>query len=208
MDCQRVAFRQRGRLTDSVSPVSPHRMVSSRARPRATGGGDFYTAAPRIAVSVRSLMRLLRLMSTSTQNLLGAWSSTGGTLALDAAAASEALHDIATPLMIVNTTQGLALGRGGLGQIGASPSNSHPYPLVGIVPQSSTEQLGDESFRADHGLRYAYVSGAMAAGIGSEAIVEDMAKHGMLGFFGAAGLSLSRVEAAIDQLQQIGRAHV
>lgn len=140
-------------------------------------------------------------MSTSTQNLLGAWSSTGGTLALDAAAVSEALHDIATPLMIVNTTQGLALGRGGLGQIGVSPSNSHPYPLVGIVPQSSTEQLGDESFRADHGLRYAYVSGAMAAGIGSEAIVEEMAKHGMLGFFGAAGLSPSRVEVAIDRLK-------
>ncbi len=142
-------------------------------------------------------------MSSSTQNLLGAWSSTGGTLALDAAAVSEALHDIATPLMIVNTTQGLALGRSGLGQIGVSPSNSHPYPLVGIVPQSSTEQLGDESFRADHGLRYAYVSGAMAAGIGSEAIVEEMAKHGMLGFFGAAGLSPSRVEAAIDRLQRI-----
>ena len=139
-------------------------------------------------------------MSSSTQNLLGAWSSTGGTLALDAASVSESLHDIAAPLMIVNTTQGLALGRGGSGQIGTPPSDSHPFPLVGFVPPASTEQLGDESFRADHGLRYAYVSGAMAAGIGSEAIVEEMAQHGMLGFFGAAGLSPSRVEAAIDRL--------
>ena len=139
-------------------------------------------------------------MTASTQNLLGAWSSTGGTLALDAASVSESLHDIAAPLMIVNTTQGLALGRGGSGQFGAPPSDSHPYPLVGFVPPASTERLGDESFRADHGLRYAYVSGAMAAGIGSEAIVEEMAKHGMLGFFGAAGLSPSRVEAAIERL--------
>ena len=139
-------------------------------------------------------------MSSSTQNLLGAWSSTGGTLAVDAASVSESLHDIAAPLMIVNTTQGLALGRGGSGQIGTPPSDSHPFPLVGFVPPASTEQLGDESFRADHGLRYAYVSGAMAAGIGSEAIVEEMAQHGMLGFFGAAGLSPSRVEAAIDRL--------
>ena len=54
-------------------------------------------------------------MPSSTQNLLGAWSSTGGTLALDAASVSESLHDIAAPLMIVNTTQGLALGRGGSG---------------------------------------------------------------------------------------------
>ncbi len=141
-------------------------------------------------------------MSSSNQNILGAWSSTGGALALDAASISESLHDIAAPLMIVNTTQGLALGRGGSGQIGTPPSDSHPYPIVGFVPPASTERLGDESFRADHGLRYAYVSGAMAAGIGSEAIVEVMAQHGMLGFFGAAGLSPSRVEAAIERLMK------
>ncbi len=141
-------------------------------------------------------------MSSLTQNLLGAWSSIGGTLALDAASVSESLHDIAAPLMIVNTTQGLALGRGGSGQFGVAPNDSHPFPLVGFVPPASTERLGDESFRADHGLRYAYVSGAMAAGIGSEAIVEAMAQHGMLGFFGAAGLSPSRVEAAIERLMK------
>lgn len=141
-------------------------------------------------------------MSSSTQNILGAWSSIGGTLALDAASVSASLHDIAAPLMIVNTTQGLALGRGGSGQFGVAPNDSHPFPLLGFVPPASTEQLGDESFRADHGLRYAYVSGAMAAGIGSEAIVEEMAKHGMLGFFGAAGLSPSRVEAAIERLMK------
>ena len=141
-------------------------------------------------------------MSASRLNLFGGWSSTGGALALDAASVSEAIHDIAAPLLIVQTTQGLALGRGGSGVFGSSPSELHPYPIVGVVPPARTEQLGDASFRADHGLRFAYVSGAMAAGIGSEAIVEEMAQHGMLGFFGAAGLSPSRVEAAIDRLQR------
>ena len=46
-------------------------------------------------------------MSSLNQYILGAWSSTGGTLALDAVSVSESLHDIAAPLMIVNTTQGL-----------------------------------------------------------------------------------------------------
>jgi PfaD family protein len=41
----------------------------------------------------------------------------------------------------------------------------------------------------------------MANGIGSCDIVEAMARAGMLGFFGAAGLSLERVEAAIERLQ-------
>ena len=138
-------------------------------------------------------------------NLLGGWSSTGGTLALDAASVAEAIHDITAPLMIVSTTQGLALGRGGSGVFGPSQGDSHPYPIVGVVPPARIEQLGDTSFCADHGLRFAYVSGAMAAGIGSEKIVEEMAAHGMLGFFGAAGLSPSRVEQAIDRLQRESR---
>ena len=68
------------------------------------------------------------------------------------------------------------------------------------------EYLGDAGFCADHRLRYAYVAGAMANGIASVALVEAMGNAGMLGFFGAAGLSLERVEAAIDQLAASMRA--
>jgi PfaD family protein len=70
-----------------------------------------------------------------------------------------------------------------------------------FVPALPPERLGDPSFHADHGLKYAYVAGAMANGIGSVEIVQAMANAGMLGFFGSAGLSLSRIEAAIDRLQ-------
>lgn len=70
------------------------------------------------------------------------------------------------------------------------------------VPAVFPSDLGDSSFRADHGLRYAYVAGAMANGIASVELVEAMGRAGMLGFFGAAGLSLPRVEAAIDRLGQ------
>lgn len=69
-------------------------------------------------------------------------------------------------------------------------------PVTALKP----ENLGDESFRRDHRLRYAYVAGAMANGIASTRLVAEMAGAGMLGFFGAAGLSLERIEAAIDEL--------
>jgi PfaD family protein len=69
------------------------------------------------------------------------------------------------------------------------------------IPACRLEDLGDASFRADHGLRYAYVAGAMANGIGSVEIVTAMSRAGMLAFFGSAGLSLERVEAAIDRIQ-------
>lgn len=68
------------------------------------------------------------------------------------------------------------------------------------IPALKPENLGDESFRLDHRLRYAYVAGAMANGIASTRLVGEMGRAGMLSFFGAAGLSLGRVEAAIDEL--------
>ncbi len=71
-----------------------------------------------------------------------------------------------------------------------------------FVPAVPLERLGDPSFCSDHGLKYAYVTGAMANGIGSVEIVEAMGRAGMLGFFGAAGLSLPTVEAAIERIQR------
>ncbi len=69
------------------------------------------------------------------------------------------------------------------------------------APALMPEQLGDPAFREEHGVRYAYATGAMANGIASERLVEAGAKAGLLSFFGAAGLGPDRVEAAIDRLQ-------
>ena len=88
---------------------------------------------------------------------------------------------------------------GGIGF--ADPDSSEPNRVVGYLPACRPENLGDTSFCADHGLRFPYVSGAMANGIGSVEIVEAMGRAGMLGVFGAAGLSLERVESAIRRLE-------
>lgn len=134
--------------------------------------------------------------------LLGWWTSHGIPLALDPQSVTEAVEELHEPLYIVNTTQGYALARGGEGVLGPHPHQEQAYPVVGFVPPIHPELLGDPTFCVDYGLRYPYVSGGMAAGIGSEAIVEALARAGMLGIFGAAGLSLDRVEQAIDRLQR------
>lgn len=72
----------------------------------------------------------------------------------------------------------------------------------GIALPCPLERLGDKSFCNDHGIRYPYVGGSMAKGISSVALVESLAKAGMLGFFGAAGLLVEEVESAIDQLSE------
>ncbi|MDA8428297.1 MAG: 2-nitropropane dioxygenase, partial [Geobacteraceae bacterium] len=64
-------------------------------------------------------------------------------------------------------------------------------------------KLGDRDFCADLGLRYPYLGGSMAKGISSVAMVEELGRAGMLGFFGAAGLPFSTVEAAVDHLSGV-----
>ncbi len=61
--------------------------------------------------------------------------------------------------------------------------------------------LGDPSFVVDHGVRFAYVAGAMGKGIASEAWVIRLARAGILSFFGAGGLHPSRIASGIGQIQ-------
>jgi PfaD family protein len=84
----------------------------------------------------------------------------------------------------------------------AAPAPDADLGPAVFVPACRPEDLGDPSFLADHRLRYPYLAGAMANGIGSVDIVEAMSRAGMLAFFGAAGLAPVVVERAIDRLQR------
>lgn len=72
-------------------------------------------------------------------------------------------------------------------------------PLQGA--SSGAFQLGDAQFRRDHRVRFAYVAGAMGKGIASEEWVIQLARAGILSFFGAGGLPLSRTASAITRIR-------
>lgn len=74
------------------------------------------------------------------------------------------------------------------------------FSVHAVIPPCMPHLLGDATFRADHGLAFAYYAGAMANGIGSEELVEALGNAGMLAFLGAAGLSPKRIEAALTRL--------
>ena len=76
--------------------------------------------------------------------------------------------------------------------------------FTGMVLPCPLESLGSPEFCRHHGIRYPYLGGSMAKGISSVAMVKALGRAGMLGFFGAAGLSLEVVEGAITDLQQSG----
>ncbi len=98
----------------------------------------------------------------------------------------------------------LGVGFGGspkLGDLtqGAPPPGSHTW--LARLPAVFPEWLGDRGFCETHQLRFPYVAGEMANGIATTKLVIAMARAGMLGFFGAAGLSVPRVVQAVDELE-------
>jgi PfaD family protein len=111
-----------------------------------------------------------------------------------------AIGDLRTPVVIVRTDHGPALARGGSAVLGKS-AEKDGKPVTAYLPPLPAQQLGDPEFLKEHGVRFAYMTGAMANGIGSVEIVEAMSRAGMLGSFGAAGLSLERIGTAIDKLK-------
>lgn len=82
------------------------------------------------------------------------------------------------------------------------------YPLVATLPAIYPEWLGDRSFCEVHGTRFPYLTGAMANGIATPALVIAVGKAGMMGFFGAAGLAPARVEQALVEIEAaLGKSH-
>ncbi len=84
----------------------------------------------------------------------------------------------------------------------ASPAAADAWPVRGLLAPLYPEWLGDRSFAAAHGVRFPYVSGAMANGIATTRLVSAMGRAGFLGFFGAAGLAYPRVERAVEALRR------
>lgn len=106
---------------------------------------------------------------------------------------------IASPRQAVHVVVDPASGA--LGVVDGASLVPATLTAVASLPPLYPEWLGDRSFTEMHGVRFPYVSGAMANGIASTGLVIEMAKAGFLGFFGAAGLHPDRVSAALDELE-------
>ncbi|MFM8003802.1 MAG: 2-nitropropane dioxygenase, partial [Dolichospermum sp.] len=80
-------------------------------------------------------------------------------------------------------------------------SSEQPELLISLPPLR-LQQLGNSSFLTAYGVKYAYMTGAMAGGIASEKMVIALGKEKILSSFGAGGLLPERLESAINSIQQ------
>ncbi len=118
-------------------------------------------------------------------------------VAFDAADLVRACERFREPLHVVRDA------RGGIGAaFGEARSLDARVEVLGTLPPLYPEWLGDRGFCEAHGVRFPYVAGAMANGIATAELVVAMGRAGMLGFFGAAGLTLDRVGRGLDEIER------
>lgn len=131
------------------------------------------------------------------------WRPDGRRPAFTPAEIAEALEEVRSTAHVVRDDAGrTGLGLGGrLASSGASGAAPESFEHLASLPPLYPEWLGDRTFGEAHGTRFPYVTGSMANGIASVRLVSEMARAGCLGFFGAAGLSPARVEAALHELK-------
>ena len=103
-------------------------------------------------------------------------------------------------LYIVSDALSGAVGVATGGSVSHRQDSQNSYKLLGILPPLYPEQLGGRDFLDAHQVRFAYAVGEMATGIATPDMVVAAADAGFLGFFGAGGLSLERVEKAIAEI--------
>jgi PfaD family protein len=88
------------------------------------------------------------------------------------------------------------------GYLSIAENGTPAAELLISVPPLRIQQLGDSNFLSFHGVKYAYMTGAMAGAIASEEMVIALGKEQILSSFGAGGLSPDRLESAINRIQQ------
>ncbi len=141
-------------------------------------------------------------MQTQGLHPIGAWQPDSRPPVFSSQELLAVIPRIREPIHVVRDGSQGRLGLGQTGQLFSLSQNGNTaFPLLATLPAIYPEWLGDRSFLEVHHLRFPYVAGAMFRGIASAAMVIEMARAGMLGFFGAGGLSLEKVEAALSEIQ-------
>jgi trans-AT polyketide synthase, acyltransferase and oxidoreductase domains len=124
------------------------------------------------------------------------WQGDPHSLAFEDKAIREVLSDLNRPVWVVPFG-----GRLGVTCSGSLVSTGSAEGLAAFAPAISPTTLGDPAFRAAYNTRYAYYAGSMANAISSAGFVIALGQQGLLGSYGAGGMSPARIEEAIRQVQ-------
>jgi len=142
------------------------------------------------------------VLSMENKNGIGWWKDTGNGPEQGDQALKNALLRVTKPLFLLDVNGNSGVAQSGTAIIGNEINTDETcHPLKAFAPPLDPSELGDSQFKKRFNLRYAYIAGAMANGIASVEMVQAAGNEGMLGFFGAGGLSIDQIAQAVDSLQ-------
>ncbi len=122
-----------------------------------------------------------------------AWKVDSASVTTHDKAIKQALMALDKPLYLAKNSEQLGFTQ--------ATKDSGTSDVLAFAQALNPEDLGDEAYKKQHGVKYAYHGGAMANGIASVELVVALGKAGFLCSFGAAGLVPDAVEEAILRIQ-------
>ncbi|MCJ7518297.1 MAG: PfaD family polyunsaturated fatty acid/polyketide biosynthesis protein [Anaerolineaceae bacterium] len=125
------------------------------------------------------------------------WGGQTHDLAFDRDSLRRCLLQFNLPVYAVRENQKIGFTNTG----NSIPVNEKTSNLVGWLPPVSFSQFGDPSFCSTYRVKAAYYTGGMANAIASEEMVITLAKSGLMSSFGSGGLSIERLQKAVDTIQ-------
>ncbi|MCP4285162.1 MAG: PfaD family polyunsaturated fatty acid/polyketide biosynthesis protein, partial [Gammaproteobacteria bacterium] len=93
------------------------------------------------------------------------------------------------------------VAEGVLDKIKSPPQSNGQQATPQSQVQITAESLGNAAFKADYGLKYAYIAGAMYKGIASKELVVAMGQAGLIGYLGTGGMDLDEIETDLRHIQ-------
>jgi len=122
-----------------------------------------------------------------------AWQVEDKNIVTDSEAIKSALMDLSQPIYLAKSDNDIGIAN--------VTSSKGAIAVLAFAQQLTPGSLGDEAYKKQHGVKYAYHGGAMANGIASVELVVALGKAGFLCSFGAAGLVPDAVEEAVRRIQ-------
>jgi PfaD family protein len=124
-----------------------------------------------------------------------AWKVNANEINSNNAQIKSALMDLTKPVYVAKSSTGLG--------VVSATATSGSTDVLAFAQKLTPQDLGDDAYKKQHGVKYAYHGGAMANGIASVELVVALGKAGFLCSFGAAGLVPDAVEDAIKRIQAV-----
>ena len=130
---------------------------------------------------------------TTKNSIDWGWKVNNSAITTNQVALKAALMDLSKPLYVAKKGQQIGIAT----QVAGNGSTE----VLAFAQKLTADDLGDDAFKKQHGVKYAYHGGAMANGIASVELVVALGKSGLICSFGAAGLVPDAVEDAIKRIQ-------